>query len=84
MLNPPDSDPIYVYVLRASDKTDLFHSIWFQHEQRWLQSERFALHAWAGQRVIVRIGVKNDGLYGPTAVFVDDVELSVRVPEGTP
>ena len=76
---PEDTDLVYLSVTRASDGTTLFSDHWMRWEQTWhsytvdLLSR---LHPYAGQRIRLRIGVKNDG-DGMTAVYLDDVELSV-------
>jgi len=72
----PDADRIYFCVLRASDDEILQSTIWTEYEQAW-HSGSFDLRAYAGQRIKVHFGVKNDGLGITTAVYLDDVELWV-------
>ena len=71
-----DGDRIYMIVLRASDKAVLQSTFWTDQHQAWTY-RTFDMRPFIGQRVIVRFGVKNDGLGGVTAVYVDDVELQV-------
>ncbi len=71
-----DDDRIYFYVLSASDGSVLQIKLWTDLRQAWSQ-RTFDLRAFAGQRVILRFGVKNDGRGGVTAAYLDDVELLV-------
>ncbi len=71
-----DGDRIYFVVLRASDSTVLQSVFWTEAQQAW-HMRTFDLLDYAGQMVTLRFGVKNDGLDGVTAVYVDDVELWV-------
>jgi hypothetical protein len=79
---PEDADIIYLRVTRANDGTVLFSQNWMEWEQAWhLWSANTAhltasLLPCAGQRIRVRIGLRNieDGM---TAVYLDDVELWV-------
>lgn len=71
-----DGDRIYFCVLRASDNVILDATVWMDHNQAW-NRRIFDLRAYAGQRIKVHFGVKNDGLDGITAVYLDDVELWV-------
>ncbi len=71
-----DGDRIYFCVLRASDDYLLERTFWTDHNQAW-NLRTFNLLSYAGQRVNLRFGVKNDGLDGITTVYLDDVELWV-------
>lgn len=71
-----DGDRIYFCVLRASDNTILQWSFWTDAHQAW-NLRTFELRDYAGQRIKVHFGVRNDGLDGITAVYLDDVELWV-------
>jgi len=73
----PDMDRIYFCVLRASDDVALQTTVWTDYEQAWHQRS-FDLRAYAGQRIKVHFGVKNDGEDWITSVYLDDVELWVR------
>jgi hypothetical protein len=73
----PDADRIYFCVLRASDDFSLRTTVWTDLEVGWHQ-RTVDLSYYAGQRIKVHFGVKNDGLAGATAVYLDDVELRVR------
>jgi hypothetical protein len=73
----PDTDRIYFCVLRASDDVALQTTVWTDYEQAWHQRS-FDLGAYAGQRIKVHFGVKNDGENWITSVYLDDVELWVR------
>ena len=74
---PADGDRIYFCVLRASDDYLLGQSVWMDYNPTWHQRV-FDLRAYAGQSIKVHFGVKNDGLDGVTAVWLDDVTLTVR------
>ena len=71
-----DGDRIYLIVLRASDGVGLLSRFWTDQRQTWNQRSE-DLSGLAGQRVIIRFGVKNDGLGGVMAVYLDDAELIV-------
>jgi hypothetical protein len=73
----PDADRIYFCVLRASDDVALQTTVWTDYEQAWRQ-RNVDLRAYAGQRIKVHFGVKNDGENWITSVYLDDVELWVR------
>ncbi len=73
----PDADRIYFCVLRASDDVALQTTVWTDYEQAW-QQRSVDLRAYAGQRIKVHFGVKNDGENWITSVYLDDVELWVR------
>jgi hypothetical protein len=73
----PDADRIYFCVLRASDDFALRTTVWSDFEAGWHQRS-VDLRYYAGQRIKVHFGVKNDGLAGATAVYLDDVELGVQ------
>ena len=73
----PDADRIYFCVLRASDDLALQTTVWADYEQAWHQ-RTFDLRAYAGQRIKVHVGVRNDGLDRISSVYLDDVELWVR------
>jgi hypothetical protein len=72
----PD-DSIYFCVLRASDDSILECTFWMDYNQAW-NLRTFDLLEYAGQAIKVHFGVRNDGLDGLTAVYLDDVELRVR------
>jgi len=71
-----DGDRIYFCVLPTSDGSEPPCTFWTDHNQAW-NRRTFNLLGYAGQRVNLRFGVKNDGLGGITAVYLDDVELWV-------
>jgi hypothetical protein len=71
-----DNDRIYFVVLRASDSQTLRSFFWTEPNQAW-NLRTFDLLDYAGQPVLLRFGVKNDGLDGTTAVYLDDVALQV-------
>ncbi len=73
----PDADRIYFCVLRASDDVALQTTVWTEYEQAW-QQRSVDLRGYAGQRIKVHFGVKNDGENWITSVYLDDVELWVR------
>jgi len=73
----PDADLIYFCVLRASDNSTLDCTFWQDLKQAW-NLRTFDLLSYAGQRIKVHFGVRNDGLGGISAVYLDDVELRVR------
>jgi len=73
----PDADRIYFCVLRASDDLALQTTVWTDYEQSWHQ-RTFDLSSYAGQRIKVHVGVRNDGLDRISSVYLDDVELWVR------
>jgi hypothetical protein len=72
-----EGDHIYFCVLRANDNSILECNLWTDHSQSW-NLGGFDLLSYAGQRIKVHFGVRNDGLDGITAVYLDDVELWVR------
>jgi len=51
--------------------------VWTEYTQAWHQRS-FDLRAYAGQRIKVHFGAKNDGQNWITSVYLDDVELWVR------
>ena len=67
-------DSVYFYVFRSADMMELYSSIWNETQVGWKQ-KTIDLLPFAGQQVTLRFGVKNDGLDGVTAVYLDDVEL---------
>ena len=71
-----DGDRIYFSVLRASDDGLLQNTYWADANQVW-NWRTFDLLAYAGQRIKLRFGVRNDGLDGVMVVYLDDVELRV-------
>jgi len=72
-----DDDTIYFCVLRASDNTILGKcTFWIERNQAW-NLGTFDLVGYAGQSIKVHFGVRNDGLNGISAVYLDDVTLYV-------
>ena len=71
-----DEDRIYFCVLRASDDEILECTFWTEPDEAWHYRTRSLLE-YAGQRVKVHFGVRNDGVGGISAVYLDDVELGV-------
>jgi len=71
-----DGDLIYFCVLPTSGGGESDCTYWTDHNQAW-NLRTFDLLGYAGQRVNLRFGVKNDGHDGITAVYLDDVELRV-------
>jgi hypothetical protein len=72
-----DGDNLYFCVLRASDGQSLGCDHWVHVQQAWTL-RTYDLMAHAGTRIIVRMGVKNDGFADTTTSYLDDVELWVR------
>jgi len=72
-----DNDRIYFCILRASDDFELGCEVWMEYHQDW-HVHSASLLPYAGQRIKVHVGVKNDGVAGITAVYLDDVELQVQ------
>lgn len=71
-----DGDHLYFCVLRDSDGGILECDFWTDHRQSW-NLQTYDLLGYAGQRIKVHFGVRNDGLDGITAMYLDDVELWV-------
>jgi hypothetical protein len=71
-----DDDRIYFCVLRASDDEILECTFWTGPSEAWYYRTRSLLEH-AGQRVKVHFGVRNDGVGGISAVYLDDVQLWV-------
>jgi hypothetical protein len=72
-----DGDRLYFCVLRASDGQSLGCDHWTDTQQAWtLRTVDLAAHV--GTRIIVRFGVKNDGLADTSTAYLDDIELWVR------
>ena len=69
-----DGDRIYFYVFRTADMSELFHVLWSDKDVVW-KRRTVDLSPYAGEYVTLRFGVKNDGLDGVTAAYLDDVEL---------
>jgi len=72
-----DADRIYFVVLRDFDDIHLEQTVWMDYTSAW-QQRTFNLLPYAGRTIRVHLGVKNDGLDGVTAVYLDDVTLTVR------
>jgi len=70
-------DNIYFCVLRAADNQILECHFWADTDQDWTR-RTFNLARYAGQRIKVHFGVKNDRLDGTASLYLDDVELHVR------
>ena len=65
--------------VQIQDKYGVRHTIWFDRRHtapNWLFC-RFDVSAYAGQTIVLYFGVKNNGLGGITAMYVDDVSLGV-------
>ena len=71
-----DDDRIYFCVLSASDDEILECTFWTGPSEAWHYGTRSLLE-YAGQRVKVHFGVRNDGVGGISAVYLDDVHLWV-------
>lgn len=69
-------DLLYFCVLRAVDDGVLYCDDWVDPNQAW-NSRGYDLLGYAGQRIKVHFGVKNDGWDGVSAAYLDDVELWV-------
>jgi hypothetical protein len=69
-------DRLYYYVLRTADNAELYGETWSEASIAWKQKS-LDLLPFAGQYVTLRFGVKNDGLDGVTAAYLDDVEVWV-------
>jgi C1A family cysteine protease len=72
-----DGDRLYFCVLRASDGQSLGCDHWVDVQQDWTP-RTYDLLDHAGTGVIVRFGMKNDGLADTSTAYLDDVELWVR------
>jgi len=72
-----DGDEIYFCVLTVSDDEIPECTFWTDRNQAW-NLGTFDLLEYAGQRIKVHFGVRNDGLDGITAVYLDDVELHME------
>ncbi len=72
-----DTDDMYVVVYRADDGQTLRSYRWMDWHEAW-NLHTIDLLEFAGQRIRLQIGAYNDGS-GATAVYVDDVELWVRL-----
>lgn len=77
LMASPDVDLIYFCILEARNDMVLQCNIWTELNQSW-KLGAFSLLSYAGQRVKVHFGVKNDGLGGISALYLGDVELYVR------
>ncbi len=75
---PFDDDELYLYVRRASDSVVLTSQRWMEWQQAW-HLHTVNLTPYAGERIVLQIGLYNDG-QGVTAVYLDDVELWVTGP----
>jgi hypothetical protein len=71
-----DEDRLYLCVL-AEDDHILACDYWTDLNQAWTL-RTYDLAPYAGQTIKVHFGVRNDGLDGISAMYVDDVELWVR------
>ena len=75
---PFDNDDLYLYIRRASDSVVLTSERWMEWQQAW-HLHTLDLTPYAGERIVLQIGLYNDG-QGVTAVYLDDVELWVSGP----
>jgi len=75
-----DGDRFYFVIMRASDYAILRVVFVTDMRQSWNLGS-YDLREWAGQSIILRFSVKNDGLGGVTAVYLDDVEVWVASDE---
>ena len=75
----PTSDRQYVLLLNESGAV-LERLWWTRSDARTWQRQTFDLTAYAGRTVRVHAGVYNDGRNGKTALYVDDVTLTVERP----
>lgn len=75
-----DGDRFYFVIMRASDYAILRVVFATDMRQSWNLGS-YDLREWAGQSIILRFSVKNDGLGGVTAVYLDDVEVWVASAE---
>jgi len=69
-------DRFYFVIMRASDNAVLRTVFVTDWRQAWNLSA-YDMREWVGQRIILRFTVKNDGLGGVLAVYLDDVELGI-------
>jgi hypothetical protein len=69
-----DEDKIYFCVLRVEDDERLETTVWKDSQSGW-QQRSVDLLKYAGMRVKIHFGVKNDGLNYVASVYLDDVEL---------
>ncbi len=70
-------DSLYFCILQAADDAILECDFWTDAAQAWVHGAR-DLRSYAGQTVKLHWGVRNDGLAGASAAYLDDVELGVR------
>jgi len=69
-------DRFYFVVMRASDNTVLRTVFVTDWTQAWNLSA-YDMREWIGERIALRFTVKNDGLGGVLAAYLDDVELAI-------
>jgi hypothetical protein len=78
-------DAQYVLIIDPGTSTILEALLWdLSNAQRW-QHHAFDLTSYAGETILLHLGVRNDGTGGWTGMYVDDVSLVVaRPPAGEP
>jgi len=75
--NVATGDAQYVLALSPDDKTVLAYLLWdLSNAQRW-EHHIFDLTPYAGQTIMIHLGVYNDGVGGQTGMYVDNVSLVV-------
>lgn len=70
-------DRIYFCVLDADTDLALYCDIWSNPNPTW-QRGTYNLVGYAGMRIKVHFGVRNDGTGAVSTMYLDDVELWVR------
>jgi len=81
---PPDANDLQYVQIR--DQAGALHTIWRDHRHEaphWLACS-FDISAYAGQDLTLYFGVKNDGVGGVTAMYVDDVSMLSGAASGQP
>ncbi len=81
---PPDTGDLQYVQIR--DQDGALHTIWSgkRHEApRWVTCS-YDVSAYADQDIILYFGVKNDGADGITAMYVDDVSMTLSDSPGNP
>jgi hypothetical protein len=65
------------YVVLTDEQNNVLERlVWTRSDARSWQRVRFDISDYSGQTVRLHIGVVNDGIDGPTAMYVDDVSAS--------
>ncbi len=74
-VNTPDEDWVYVYIF--DEETDELTRLLWEEASHWPNWERYSFDVsdWLGKDIELLFGTYNDGLDGPSALYVDDVVL---------